>query len=86
MTTTHRYTRETLAEVFSGTAAAVAAGELPPSGAVHSVIAVLHEQEVPMVAEQLAAHWSHVDQSGDPVMVAVQARMLIASTALALAL
>ena len=39
-----------------------------------------------MVAEQLAEHWAAVPKDGDDFMVRVQARMLLASTALALAL
>ena len=85
-TKTHTYTRETLAELFSGTAATVAAGEMDPDQAVRSVVRILHDQEFPLVADALSQHWSHVDDSGDPFMVAMQARMLIASTALALAL
>ncbi len=83
--TVHMYSRSTLASLFSATAQAVAANEISPDEAVSSVVAILDAQQHPMVASQLAAHWSAVNQD-DPFMAAVQARMLIASTALALAL
>jgi hypothetical protein len=82
------YLPTTLAAIASSTAAGIAAGDSDPTEAVLNVVSILRREDHEAVADHLAQAWENVahDADADPFMVAVQARMLLASVAFALAL
>jgi hypothetical protein len=82
------YPTSTLASLATNAAASIAEDNSDPTEAVLNIVSVARREGHEKIAYHLEQAWEAVahDADADPFMVAVQARMLLASVAFALAL